>query len=1078
MERTHFIQPVAQPSIRRVSPRLVFGLLVVAFIMAAPRAAQAQLDPLLIVKRSTPSTTTPQFRTHIVMAVDTSLRMQYDADGTYYDPYDYSTGNTWDTTLGVPSTATKYRRQYRLFQFTASGSPKFEASTIGVVGNNTASATAYANFYAKSRLGIAKAGLIQAVGENLKSARFGLVTMRQGSTPSITLLNDGQVQDDDTAQSLPTDTTLPGLWKLTRGLVSADNGSAVAPSPVAKVQANSSTANTDIVTILNKTFTTSGAILPAGNDGSSRTDAPLANLLTDLKAEATRLIAADTNCRNTIAVLIVGGGEGNSATPTTSAATIATGFLSISSRRVPIYVIAIAPASSAVSQLQAIATNSGGQYFEVSKAEVDAAAAAGVPVPKVVRAIDLAVQHGMANPSDVNTAPTASLPYGPQSEFQVTSPIVGTVDLKNAVSLAGATLPNTDITSTSSGAAIPQRANVMVTSAFALPGFEMKLRAFRVYKPVADSTKTTGYKFSNDGTALWIARTPTATYCNDATASCRNIFTRLPGMPNLVAFTDANAATLSPYLNTWDAAGLIDFVRAQPLGAILSSTPAFLDPPSLDPPPDSDYPAFVAANEGRRTLIFIGANDGMMHAIDARTGVEVWAYIPFNLLPKLRTLRDGQPMDAFSYFVDGSAKIADVKVAGTWRTMVLFGEGPGGTFYQALDATLDNMSGTIAPDSDSVSSLLTYFSSSSRITFLWSFPDYGRFDATINTTATPYGDLSASATAAEKTVGQTWSDPAVGQVKNGTGKYTVIAGSGFLPRSVETNPNRGGVAAGRALYLLDAATGALYDSKESSPSSDSLAETDDNCTVASYGCTKFKNALQADPVATGPSDQRFITKSYIGDLDGNIWRFDVDSDSSGNPKFTGNPVKLYAAGAAQPIFSSMAAVAVGTLEYIFVGTGSDLLPSTGVSAQYMLLGVKDNGASGTKAFEIDLAKTDGLGDDEKISAFPAVAGDIVFFATTAFKPAKPCSSPDAALYALTFVGGAAYDSTGDNKVSSGESPKVRTLSGAGRATAPFIVDQHLAFAAGNKIEMLGDANDFDNGVGDVGVRILSWRDVR
>ena len=102
----------------------------------------------------------------------------------------------------------------------------------------------------------------------------------------------------------------------------------------------------------------------------------------------------------------------------------------------------------------------------------------------------------------------------------------------------------------------------------------------------------------------------------------------------------------------------------------------------------------------------------------------------------------------------------------------------------------------------------------------------------------------------------------------------------------------------------------------------------------------------------------------------------------------------------------MAAIAVGTQEYIFVGTGSDLLPSTGVSASYMLLGVLDSGTSGSKAFQIDLAKTDGSGDDEKVSAFPAVAGDIVFFSTTAFKPASPCSSPDAALYALTFVGSA------------------------------------------------------------------------
>ena len=79
------------------------------------------------------------------------------------------------------------------------------------------------------------------------------------------------------------------------------------------------------------------------------------------------------------------------------------------------------------------------------------------------------------------------------------------------------------------------------------------------------------------------------------------------------------------------------------------------------------------------------------------------------------------------------------------------------------------MSGSVAPDSDNVSSVLGYFNDPNRIPFLWSFPDYNHFDATINTTATPYGDLASSATATEKTVGQTWSDPAVGQVKDTSG---------------------------------------------------------------------------------------------------------------------------------------------------------------------------------------------------------------------------------------------------------------------------------------------------------------------
>jgi hypothetical protein len=54
---------------------------------------------------------------------------------------------------------------------------------------------------------------------------------------------------------------------------------------------------------------------------------------------------------------------------------------------------------------------------------------------------------------------------------------------------------------------------------------------------------------------------------------------------------------------------------------------------------------------------------------------------------------------------------------------------------------------------------------------------------------------------------------------------------------------------------------------------------------------------------------------------------------------------------------------------------------------------------------------------------------------------------------------------------------VSTIAGV-RATAPFVVDQHLIFAAGDKVEMFGDPNDYNNGVGQVGVRILSWREVR
>jgi hypothetical protein len=81
---------------------------------------------------------------------------------------------------------------------------------------------------------------------------------------------------------------------------------------------------------------------------------------------------------------------------------------------------------------------------------------------------------------------------------------------------------------------------------------------------------------------------------------------------------------------------------------------------------------------------------------------------------------------------------------------------------------------------------------------------------------------------------------------------------------------------------------------------------------------------------------------------------------------------------------------------------------------------------------------------------------------------------------MTYSGGPAYDANDNGTLESGESKVVKTL--AGRATAPFIVDQHLYFgssgATGANVEAFGDPEDFNNGIGQVGVRILSWREIR
>jgi hypothetical protein len=1052
--------------------RALIGCALAAAVLV-PRPAAAQLDPLLFARKTQPN---------VLIAIDTSNRMQRDPDNNYRDNNVYSrTGALYELPLGVSGSNTnaKYRRKYVNLLNTDNGlgtGDKFSADTISIVGDLQSS---YSTFDALTRINLAKVSVIEAINRNTAVARFGLLRMRQTNPHFTTAGNIEPVSIADVNEQTPTDGSsgVNGKWKITTAVVDARNGATTTSGLLYSAGSN----NQNIVTLLGKSTGAVGSLIPAGNDAANYRDAPIDTMLDDLSTTAKTLIDSDTDCRNTVAVLIVGGGRGDSSSGDPAAK--ASAFLNVSKgHRVPIYVILLStPATTAAdrAQLQAVAANSGGQFFEVTGSDVGVVSA-GIAVPKIVQAINIAVSHAFADQGTFDKAPDATHPYGYSTEHQVTSPIVGTVNLENAKDIAGVPLPNTVI-KTSTGEVIPQRSNLLITSGFALPGFGAALRAFRVYKPVADASRPSGYAFTSDGTRLWVAGVPDE--------SSRNIYTATPD-GKIIKFSAANAAVLQPYLRSSSLAAaqsLITFIRSQPLGAIVDSTPAIQDAPSLDPPPDSDYPGFADAHKNRRTMIWVGANDGMLHAIDARLGKEVWAFIPFNLLPKLDTLRSGQPMGDFRYFVDGSPKVADVKVNGQWRTYLVMGEGPGGTFYQTFDVTMDNM--TVDPASDTLSDVLGYFANDTSVGLQWTFPRYSTFDWTCsasnsNCPNSPWGDLASTASAVEKSVGQTWSDPAIGQVETATGRFTVLVGSGFFKYSRQQDPNRGGIVAGSTFYLLDANDGSVLDYRN--VGNDGKGETVDDCTTAVKGCTQLKNALQADPVATGPADSRFITKAYLGDLDGNIWRFDIGLDASKVPKIK-QLVALYSikpnSGLASdhPVFASMATVNVGgAQQYLFVGTGSDLLPSTGVSNAYALLVVLDGGTSGSKVAEIDLEKVDGTAGEEKVSAFPAVAGDIVFFSTTTYHIGG-CSLPDGNLYAFTFIGGPAYDTNGDGRVTSGrsgsDSTKVRTSTGA-RASAPFIVDQHLVLATGNKIEMFGDPSDFNNGVGEAGVRILSWREVR
>ncbi|MDQ3211225.1 MAG: hypothetical protein M3Q85_01015, partial [Acidobacteriota bacterium] len=241
-----------------------------------------------------------------------------------------------------------------------------------------------------------------------------------------------------------------------------------------------------------------------------------------------------------------------------------------------------------------------------------------------------------------------------------------------------------------------------------------------------------------------------------------------------------------------------------------------------------------------------------------------------------------------------------------------------------------------------------------------------------------------------------------------------------------------------------------------------------------------KNALQADPTAAGEAGTVVVKKAYLGDIDGRYWRFNFTP--------AGGISANLMVDTSQPIYASSALLFIGTADvHMFFSTGSDLLPSSapGGTGTFKLYGLKDNApaAGATTKFTINLAatsNTSGLATGERPSTSPSVAGDIVFYTTTTESAAAPCADFSAKLYAVTYAGGAAYDANNNGRLDNNESPVAKTL--AGRATAPFIVDQHLYFgtvsASGAKVEVLGDPEDFNNGVGQVGVRILSWREIR
>ena len=121
------------------------------------------------------------------------------------------------------------------------------------------------------------------------------------------------------------------------------------------------------------------------------------------------------------------------------------------------------------------------------------------------------------------------------------------------------------------------------------------------------------------------------------------------------------------------------------LGDIYHSTPLVLNPPAFKFPDDKfpkKYSTFKESWKDRETVLYVGSNDGMLHAFD-KDGKEKFSVLPRNILGNLKELRNKD----HQFLVDSSPRMSDAYLQGKWRTVVLTGERGGGKYYFALDVT-------------------------------------------------------------------------------------------------------------------------------------------------------------------------------------------------------------------------------------------------------------------------------------------------------------------------------------------------------------------------------------------------------
>jgi type IV pilus assembly protein PilY1 len=255
--------------------------------------------------------------------------------------------------------------------------------------------------------------------------------------------------------------------------------------------------------------------------------------------------------------------------------------------------------------------------------------------------------------------------------------------------------------------------------------------------------------------------------------------------------------------------------REATMGDAVESQPAYVGKPTFSYT-DSGYSAFKAT--ARAGTVYIGANDGMLHAFNAVTGDELWTFVPSMLIPDMYKLADKNYSTNHRYYANGSPTISDVYDGSNWRTILVAGLNGGGRGYYALDIT--NPAAPI---------------------LLWEF--------------TPANDPN---------LGYTFGNPVITKKSDGTWVVLVTSGYNNIPdvKYPLANANNGK----GFLYVLDAISGPAVAFGKIGTGFGSVSIPSGLAKIATW--------------ADDPEKNNTSTYTYGGDLLGNVWRFDINTGTA------------------------------------------------------------------------------------------------------------------------------------------------------------------------------------------------------